>query len=34
MNQATDFLYLGKPIVLSGHDYQGLVKLDGFLSGR
>jgi hypothetical protein len=34
MNQATDFLYLGKPIVLSGHTYQDLVKVDRLIAGR
>lgn len=30
----TDFLYFRKPIVLSGANYQGLVKVDSLLAGR
>jgi hypothetical protein len=34
LSPATDFVYFRKPIVLSGHTYQDLVKVDALLPGR
>jgi hypothetical protein len=34
VNPATDFVYLRKPIVLSGHTYQDLVKVETIIKGR